>query len=111
MKLKVEQDSRGQILRPEGEIDLHYTPELRARLLRLIGTGRGIVIDMSGVTYIDSSGVATLVEGLKRARDAGQAFLIAGVQDAPMRVLELTRLDQVFALYPDRESALQALRE
>jgi anti-anti-sigma factor len=64
---------------------------------------------MSGVSFLDSSGLAALVSGLKAAREAGGTLKLAGVNEQARQVFEITRLDQVFELYPDRDAAVQAL--
>jgi len=64
---------------------------------------------MTGVSYLDSSGIAALVEGLKRSNNTSHRFLLAGVQPAPMQVLKLTRLDQVFSLHPNVSRAVKYL--
>jgi anti-sigma B factor antagonist len=61
---------------------------------------------MSGVSYIDSSGIASLVEAYQSARRARTLFALVAVSDAAMRVLELARLDQVFSIHASVADAL-----
>ena len=63
-------------------------------------------VDMAGVSYIDSSGVASLVESLQGARKAGCEFVLAAVSEPALRVLHLARLDTVFTIHESREAAL-----
>ena len=92
-----EKTSNGLVIRVQGEVDLYSSPELRKVILKAIpSAGVDLAIDLSGVTYIDSSGVATLVEGLRSARENGIGFALAAPSPAVMQVLELARLDSVF---------------
>lgn len=82
-----------------GEIDLHRSPEARAVILGCLDDGQPTLVDLSAVDYIDSSGVASLVEGLQHARERGLQFGLVGVSATALNVLKLARLDQVFTLY------------
>ncbi len=91
-----------------GEIDLDRAPELRNLLLDCVGRGRDVLVDLSKVTYIDSSGIASLVEALQNAGKAGTRFALVAVSAEALRVFELARLDKVFAIHPDLDAALAA---
>ncbi len=91
-----------------GEIDLDRAPELRNLLLDCVGRGRDVLVDLSKVTYIDSSGIASLVEALQNAGKAGTRFALVAVSTEALRVFELARLDKVFAIHPDLDAALAA---
>lgn len=82
----------------DGDVDLQSSPDARAALLEAVDTHRGVVVDLSGVTYIDSSGIAALVEALQRSRRVGRPFALAAVSDPALRVLRLARLDRVFTI-------------
>jgi len=88
-----------------GEVDLYKSPDARAVILKCIGDGQHTLVDLSQVDYIDSSGVASLVEGLQMARDNSLSFGLVGVSNTAMNVLKLARLDKVFPLYASVESA------
>lgn len=66
-----------------------------------------VSINLSGVTYLDSSGVATLVEGLQRARTKRCPFVLFGLQDATREVLKLARLDKIFEIRENEADALK----
>ena len=92
-----QQSPDGSLIRVNGEVDLYSSPELRKVILKTIPSADGdLAIDLSEVTYIDSSGVATLVEGLRSAREKGIGFTLVAPSRAVMQVLELARLDSVF---------------
>lgn len=79
-----------------GEVDLHHSPKLREELLARLGDGHDVLIDLSQVTYIDSSGIASLVEGFQVAKGQKQRFGLVGVSESALQVLQLARLDTVF---------------
>lgn len=91
----------------KGEVDMQSTPKIRRVLLRCLAEGRHVLVDLAGVTYIDSSGVASLVEAFHNARKNGTRFGLAGVNAAALRALQLTRLDRVFAIHPSVDHALK----
>lgn len=97
------------IIALEGEIDLHESPNVRATLRPLIeGKAPRIYIDMAEVTYIDSSGLAVLIDTMQRIANYGGKFGLISIRPAVLTVLEIARLDQVFRVYPDRASAIAA---
>lgn len=81
-----------------GEIDLSNSPELRAQLLDILAQKKNVLIDLGAVSYIDSSGIASLVEGYQEARDAGLQFGLVNVSEVARNVLQLAHLDQVFPI-------------
>ena len=82
-----------------GEIDLNCSPDAREQILKQLKQKKNLLVDLSQVEYIDSSGVASLVEGFQVARSAGLSFALVGVSRAALQVLQLARLDKVFTLY------------
>ena len=83
----------------EGEVDLEHSPKAREVLLDCVGRASKVLVDLSGVTYIDSSGVASLVEAFQRAKKGGVGFALVSVNAPALRVLELARLDKVFTIH------------
>ena len=96
------------ILDLEGGIDIGNSPGLRATLLERIPTTSRVVLNMTGIRYIDSSGIATLIQGLKKARDLKKAFVLFGLGPAVYDVLKLTNLLGVFQIVENEERALEA---
>ncbi len=94
------------ILSLRGEVDLEQSPAVRALLLDLLEEQRDLLVDLAGVTYIDSSGVATLVEAYQLSKQHGTAFALVSVSPAVHRVLELARLDRVFTIHQTLEEGL-----
>ncbi len=93
----------------KGDIDLEYSASMRDILLKAADEGTGVVVDLSGVTMIDSSGVAGLLEAFQSARKRGKGFILASVDESVLRVLKLARLDTVFEIADDIEAARQAI--
>ena len=81
-----------------GDVDLQSSPEARKVLLEAVARGTGVLVDLSAVDYIDSSGVASLVESYQKARKQGQGYVLVSVSNGAFRVLELARLDKVFTI-------------
>lgn len=91
-----------------GEIDLDRAPAVRRQLLDCVKRQQDVLVDLSAVTYIDSSGIASLVEALQWATRRGSALSLVAVSPQALRVFELARLDKVFSIHPDIDAALAA---
>lgn len=87
-----------QLLQLEGEVDLHNSPQVRKQLLAMIKKGDSVLVDFSLLSYIDSSGIATLVEAFNLAKNKQLSFIIVGATGAPLQVMELTHLNNVFPM-------------
>jgi anti-sigma B factor antagonist len=109
MSVRVRHEGDVAVLEGSGPLTLGDGNEaLRARFREAIDRGdRKIVVNYAGVSFIDSSVIAETVACLKRARDVdAQLKLVVAANGKVARVLELTALDRVFAIYPDEPSAL-----
>lgn len=87
-----------KVLHLTGEVDLSNSSKVRRCLLDILDNGLSVIVDFSALTYIDSSGMATLVEGLNTANKKNLTLTIVEANGAPLQVLELTRLNQVFKI-------------
>ncbi len=83
----------------QGEVDLEHSPKAREVLLGAVKKKQDVLVDLSEVSYIDSSGVASLVEAFQSSKKAGSSFGLVSVNPAALRVLELARLDRVFTIH------------
>ena len=94
-----------------GEVDVGTAPEFEEELAKAVdhGLGDGLVIDLSNVTFIDSTGLNALVRALERQRLAGGTLALVSADSRVAMMLEVTRLDRVLARYPSREDALAAI--
>ena len=89
-----------------GDIDLSRSPELRVSLLEIAkNKPKRLVIDLSGVPYMDSSGVATLVEALQVQRRHQGKLVLFGLQPKVQSIFEIARLTMVFTIVSDLETA------
>jgi anti-sigma B factor antagonist len=98
----------------EGEHDIYTAPTLRDRLDEAIGRGSGIVVDLTGATFVDSSVLGALLDARRRALDAGQGFVVSvgdTVEPGVQRILDITGLVPVLPVVNGREAAIQAARE
>jgi len=98
MSFKVKDDAGTSTVFLSGEIDLERSPVARKTLLDTLARKQALVVDLRDVSYIDSSGIASLVEAYQKARTANLAFTLAEVGPPVMRVLSLARLDKVFPI-------------
>jgi len=100
---------RPNVLPLEGEIDLHVSANIAASLQMMIEKKPAkLIVDLSRVTYIDSSGLAVLIEGMQNVEEYGGTFALVGLQETVRAIFEIARLDQVFRIFPDTEAALAA---
>jgi len=93
----------------DGEVDLETSPTLRKSLLAHVNVGKSVIVGMSGVAYIDSSGIASLVEAYQTSRRNSSGFVLAAISDSAMRVLQLARLDKVFTIQATIDDAVRSL--
>ena len=93
------------VVRLGGEVDLSWSQQVRRAVLDALGASQAVAVDLAKVSYIDSSGIAALVEGFQSARGKGQRFILVEVSDAVLAVLRLARLDKVFSIHRSLEEA------
>ena len=101
--MKIDTDARADetLITVGGDVDLYSSPELRKALLAATPKAvSGVGVHLGAVTYMDSSGVATLVEGLRSAKEYDRTFVLVAPSKSVMKVLELARLDSVFEVRP-----------
>jgi anti-sigma B factor antagonist len=99
-----------ELLNLSGEIDLNAKPNVVAQLEPLIEKKTpAIVVDLSRVSYVDSSGLAIFIDALQRVRSYGGKIALAGLRGNVRVVFEIAKLDRVFQIFDDHESAIKAL--
>jgi anti-sigma B factor antagonist len=97
------------VLALEGEIDLHESPHVKEKLEPLLAHKvPRIVVDLTGVSYIDSSGLALFIEALQRVQAYGGQLALCGLASSVKTIFEIARLDQIFRIFPDKNAALAA---
>jgi anti-sigma B factor antagonist len=110
VQISTRQAGNATVVDVVGDIDLYNSPEVRKILLDTIKEKKAarVVVNLKDVRYIDSSGVASLVEGLKVSRNHNARFMLYGLSPAAREVLELSRLIKVFEVFDNEEQALNA---
>ena len=110
MKISARRVDQTTIFDVSGDIDMSNSPEVRKALLGEFRAAKAtrVVLNLTAVRYIDSSGVASLVEGLKASRESGSRFVLFGLSTTAYEVLKISRLLKLFEIYDDEEQALGA---
>ncbi len=110
MQISARQSTGGVILDLTGDIDLAHSPAMRKVLLGEIKEKHTpkVFLNLKNVRYVDSSGIATLVEGLKASRDNGSRMILFGLSRSVREVMELSRLQKIFEIYETEEQALSS---
>ena len=96
------------VFQVNGEINISTSPELRKLFEK--EPRKKIVIDFEKVTYVDSSGLATLVEVLKRAKTQGGSLGLAAMSDKVKSLFEITKLDKLFSIFQNQKDALNGVK-
>jgi anti-sigma B factor antagonist len=111
MKSSYHQDSDVHIVNIYGEIDLYQAPRLRNLLLSILITGEEkLVVDLSDVEFMDSSGLGAITAAFSRLRKSGGKLKIAGAAGIVKKVFEITNMHTFFDMYESSEEALQSYR-
>lgn len=107
MNLQLDAFDNVTVIKISGRIDTHSVHRLRQQLtLAAHGSDKNIIIDMAGVDFIDSSGLATIVQAMKQCRAGNGDLRLCKPPQSVRMVLELTRLDKALDIFPTQESAL-----
>lgn len=110
MKVQVRNADNVSIIDCAGDVDLYSSTQLRETLLSQMQSGiPSVLVNMSDVSYIDSSGIATLVEGLQLSRQTKTRFGLYGLRSNARSVLELARLHKVFTIFENEQEALEKI--
>lgn len=110
MNVRVRNADNTTIIDCLGEVDLHSSPRLRSALMTAIHAGGpSVLVNLGDVGYIDSSGIATLVEGLQLSRQAQTRFGLFALRSNARSVLELARLHKVFNIFDNEQEALDKI--
>jgi anti-sigma B factor antagonist len=103
-------DETTHVLAPRGEIDALTAPKLGRRLLGLAGEGKtGVVVDLSSVTFMDSTGLGVLLNGLRAQRRRRGQLVIVCPNERVLRPFQITGLVSLVPIFPSLESALRVL--
>ena len=107
LSLNVRTAGDRSVLDVVGEVDVYSAPELRERLSQLLSAGEpSLIVNLADVTFLDSTGIGTLVAGLNRAVQFGGTLTLVCDHDRILKLFRITGLDSVFAIRPSVEDAL-----
>jgi len=99
LDIQLQSDTNNATITVKGRVDIHSSPKLRQALKPLLTASRqSIVVDLNQVSFMDSSGIATLVEGLQWSREHGGRFVLSGLSENVRDIFALARLDTVFEI-------------
>jgi anti-sigma B factor antagonist len=103
-------DAQTHVVELGGQIDLYSAPEFKQRTLEVIGRGKKqVVIDLSRVSFMDSTGLSVLVGALKRLRRMNGSLTVVAPDEGIRRLFEMTGLDGSFLVCRSQEEALETL--
>ncbi|MEF9438713.1 MAG: STAS domain-containing protein [Candidatus Mariimomonas ferrooxydans] len=111
MNIEITDHKGNKVIAVSGDIDMYSSPALRKELLSLIDKkAANLLVDFSGVSYIDSSGIATFVEGLKmmKAGGYGGRLKLIGMPEGIMEIFRFSKLDNIFEIYGNVDDALNS---
>ena len=99
MEYKTTNEDNCKIITLTGEIDLQTSPIAREQILQTLKNNQHVLVEMADVEYIDSSGIASLVEGYQDAKSRKLYFGLVNISSATQQVLALARLDKIFPIF------------
>ena len=109
MEIEIKDYQGMKVMALSGEIDMYTSPALREQMMGLIDKRvTPLLVDFKGVPYIDSSGIATFVEGLKRMMSYGGRLKLIGLLEGVKEIFSFSKLDKVFEIYGSFEDALRS---
>lgn len=96
------------VLEVAGEVDVYTAPKLREKLVELVGDGKHhIIVDMTKVDFLDSTGLGVLVGGLKRVLAHDGSLALVCDQERILKIFRITGLTKVFGIYSSLDEAVQ----
>jgi anti-sigma B factor antagonist len=108
MELKSRSEGQVKILELSGRFDSYTAPQVRQWLEEAADQGSAqLVLNLSGVHFVDSTALATLVQGMKRCRQLRGDLRLCCLQQPVRMIFELTRLDKAFEIFASEEAAVQ----
>ena len=106
MTVSIRESNAAQVVDVEGDVDLGTSPNLRRTLFDLLGKKPKLAVNLRGVRYIDSSGIATLIEVLKSTQRLPMEFVLFGLSPAVHDAFRLTHVNRIFRIVETEEQAL-----
>lgn len=106
MEYPVRREGPYTVISLSGELDLSFSAQARKQILDCVENNGHVLVEMADVDYIDSSGIASLVEGLQASKRKQLDFGLLNVSKSAMQVLRIARLDSIFAIHTSIGEAL-----
>jgi anti-sigma B factor antagonist len=106
VKISVRDVGAAKVVEVEGEVDLGTSPDLRRILFEALPTVGTLALNLGAIRYIDSSGIATLIEVLKRSQHLKKEFVLFGLSPAVQEVFRLTHVIRIFQVFQTEQEAL-----
>jgi anti-sigma B factor antagonist len=104
--ISIRESGAAQVVDVKGDVDLGTSPDLRRELFSLLGKTLKVALNLREVRYIDSSGIATLIEVLKNAQGLQMEFVLFGLSPAVHDAFRLTHVNRIFRVFDTEEQAL-----
>ncbi|RME92564.1 MAG: anti-sigma factor antagonist [Candidatus Hydrogenedentota bacterium] len=103
MEISLRDLGKNKILQVDGDVDLYNWGDLKKAIFEQLDQDsvKSLIVDMKGVSYMDSSGIGALVAGRKKAKTSGKNFALVNISEDVMNILRLATLDQFFTIYED----------
>ena len=108
MKISVRNVGAAKVVDVDGEVDLGTSPDLRRTLFEALPTVGKLALNLGAIRYIDSSGIATLIEVLKHSQHLKMEFVLFGLSPAVQDVFRLTHVIRIFQVFQTEQEALEA---
>jgi anti-sigma B factor antagonist len=106
MKISTRDTGEARIVEVEGDVDMGTSPDLRRTLFESLRAVRKVGLNLAGIRYIDSSGIATLIEALKDSQKLNKDFVLFGMSPAVEQVFRLTHVIRIFRVFSSEQEAL-----
>jgi anti-sigma B factor antagonist len=111
VEISIQKFNAGSMLLIKGDVDMNSSPDVRSSLDEIFkqGGGKALLINLSGVRYMDSSGIATLVEAMQNCMKLGMKLRLVELSPAVRDVFELARLSSIFEIFASAGEAQSGL--
>jgi anti-sigma B factor antagonist len=107
VKISVRDVGSAQVIEVEGDVDLGTSPAFRRTLFEALSHAATVALNLQAIRYIDSSGIATLIEALKASQRLNKEFVLFGLSPAVQQVFRLTHVSRIFKIFQTEQEALE----
>jgi anti-sigma B factor antagonist len=106
VKISVRDVGNAKVVEVEGDVDLGTSPAFRSTLFEAFPQAATVALNLQAIRYIDSSGIATLIEALKASQRLNKEFVLFGLSPAVQQVFRLTHVSRIFKIFETEREAL-----